>query len=77
QYEAATGEKVDWNAKGAQVLFEHWPFEKLRGGHGCANIGAIRLPEDRDLTLTDLAEIIDIEWEATPSDGVRRTLGRP
>ena len=76
RYEATTGEKVTWNAKGAQVLFENWPFEKLRGGHGCANIGAIRMPEDHDLTADHLAEIIDIEWEVTPSKGVQRVLDR-
>lgn len=76
-YEEATGQKVDWHQKGVQVLFEHWPFEKIRGVGEAFNIGAIRMPEKRILTAEDFRGALDIPWESAPSDDLAAQLGRP
>ena len=32
EHERRTGERVAWGERGAQLLFDCWPFEKIRGG---------------------------------------------
>lgn len=78
--EERTGKKADWHEHGAEWLFERWPFEKIRGGGigeriGASNIGAIRLPEDRDVAAADLRELIGLPWEVEPGEAERRALG--
>jgi hypothetical protein len=74
-YEEATGQKVDWHQKGVQVLFEHWPSEKIRGSGEAFNIGAIRMPDKRTLTAEDFRAALDIPWEVAHSDDLRAQLG--
>ncbi len=65
----AAGAALEYGAPfGAQWLFEAWPFEKISGG----NIGALRLPNLRDLVPFALAMLrIPSELEPIPA---RRTL---
>lgn len=68
--------------RGAAVLFERWPFEKIRGGGptdrgmrvGARNIGAIRLPTDRRVSAEDLRGAIREAWEVEPDAGSRSVL---
>ncbi len=77
-YEQRTGERVEWHHRGAQVLFETWPFRKMRGGGGAKNIGAIRLPTDRPLEAADLGDAIDHPWETeVPPGETARLLESP
>jgi predicted O-methyltransferase YrrM len=71
-YEAETGETVDWRARGAEILFERWPFEKIACRAGHRNIGIVRLPADRPLAAADLRDAIDQTWEAEPPVEFRR-----
>lgn len=75
RYEANHATRVDWHHAGAEVLFEHWPFEKLRGAGDAANIGAVRVPTGRAMTRGDLAGPIGEPWEFDPPAGVRGVLG--
>jgi predicted O-methyltransferase YrrM len=77
EHNRLTGDDADWNEHGAEWLFEHWPFEKLRGepaGNkiGGRNIGAIRIPSDRPVTPDDLRALIALPWETEPNE---RLLG--
>jgi O-antigen biosynthesis protein len=63
-HEERTGTKVDWYQHGARHLFELWPFEKIEGKGGAYNIGALRLPDNRIVTVEDLMPVLDRTWEA-------------
>lgn len=76
RYERAHGTTVDWHQAGAQILFDRWPFERLRGVGEAGNIGAIRLPDDRSLSRDDLREAIGVRWEVEPAAWVREVLSR-
>ncbi len=67
EYEERTGEKVDWADRGAMMLYEFWPWRKIKGTKGGRNIGAIQLPHDRDVTRDDLLPLIDEPWETHPA----------
>lgn len=78
-HEKRTGERVDWNQRGAMELFCGWPFEKVRGGTvggeiGATNIGAIRIPEG-GVRAGDLAGVIGKEWEMEVGEEMKRVLG--
>ena len=76
-YEQRTGEKVHWGEKGAKLLFDGWPFEKVAGCGSVPNIGAIRLPARTPGTEFDpslLAPIIALEWETDCDDTTRQRL---
>ena len=80
-HERRTGEQVSWGERGAQLLFEHWPFEKVRGGGtadriGARNIGAIRIPIDHAVSVDDLQALIDQPWEVVPDDSSLGALQR-
>ncbi|MFN0132461.1 MAG: class I SAM-dependent methyltransferase [Phycisphaerales bacterium] len=75
RYENAHGTRVDWHQAGAEILFERWPFEKLRGVGEAGNIGAIRLPTERALRHEDLRPAIGAAWETEPAGWVREVLG--
>lgn len=71
------GSEVDWGTPGVQMLFDAWPFEKIRGVGVCHNIGAVRLPVDRPLELRDLDAVLDQPWEVEPGPEVREAIDRP
>jgi len=76
-FEQRTGEKVHWGERGAKLLFDHWPFEKLTGCGGVPNIGAIRLPartRGDDFDPAPLAPLIAADWETQPDDASRHRL---
>jgi predicted O-methyltransferase YrrM len=81
-HEARTGQKVDWNDTGPKLLFEHWPFDKLRGDFcadraGSRNIGAIRLP-NRSLPQAEVLELLapalSQPWQVEPAKLSARLL---
>jgi hypothetical protein len=74
-YGRIMGADPQWHQHGSQVLFEHWPYERLieRITPG-TNIAAIRLPEDRTLTVRDLANALLVPWEAQVPDSVLAAL---
>jgi len=76
-YEQQSGEKVHWGERGAKLLFDHWPFEKLTGCGSVPNIGAIRLPARTSGTDFDpslLAPLIAQPWETEPDAATRERL---
>lgn len=76
-YEQRTGEKVHWGERGAKLLFDHWPYEKLSGCGSIPNIGAIRLPARTsgiDFDPSILAPLIAQAWETDPDDATRQRL---
>lgn len=77
EYTARTGEPVHWGERGAKLLFDFWPHEKIAGGGAVPNIGAIRLPEHTAGARFDtsaLAELIAQEWECDPDAATRLRL---
>jgi predicted O-methyltransferase YrrM len=77
EYELRTGGKVHWGERGAKLLFDHWPYEKLTGCGGVPNIGAIRLPPrtpGAQIDPAQFAHIIAQEWETDPDDATRLRL---
>jgi len=76
-YEQQSGEKVHWGERGAKLLFDHWPFEKLTGCGSVPNIGAIRLPPatpGAEFDQSQLAHLISQEWETDPDNATRARL---
>lgn len=69
EFSARTGERVHWGERGAKLLYDFWPHEKIAGGGAVPNIGAIRLPEPvsgAHFDPTVLAPLIGQEWECDP-----------
>ena len=76
-YERRTGEKVHWGEKGAKLLYDFWPFDKIAGCGNVPNIGAIRLPARTPGTELDpslLASLIAQPWETEPDEATRARL---
>mgnify|MGYP000437797181 CR=1 FL=1 len=76
-YESQSGEKVHWGERGAKMLFDLWPLEKLIGGGSLPNIGAIRLPAQKAGTEFDpsvLSSLIAMDWETEPDEATRSRL---
>jgi predicted O-methyltransferase YrrM len=80
RHEARTGERVDWKHKGARVVFEAWPLEKVVAGSELGNIGAVRVGRDReetDAVRRSLVELIGAEvWERGVMTSARHALER-
>lgn len=70
-----TGSKHDPAVHGPMWVLERWPFETLRGEGKASNMGAVRLPVDRDLTTEDLVEILELPWETQPWSQTLKLLG--
>jgi hypothetical protein len=49
---------------GAQIVFEHWPFEKFRGVGGCYNMAAVRIPEDKGLIGEAMRPLLNYPYES-------------
>jgi cephalosporin hydroxylase len=49
---------------GAQIVFEHWPFEKFRGVGGCYNMAAVRIPEDKALIGEAMRPLLSYPYES-------------
>ena len=65
EYEARTGEKVEWHHHGAKNLFDHWPYQKLKGLGGASNIGAVRIPQEGRVSVDLVRSILRLPWEST------------
>lgn len=78
EYTARTGEPVHWGERGAKLLYDFWPHEKIAGGGKVPNIGAIRLPELTAGAAFDAsglaAELMGQEWECDPDAATRLRL---
>lgn len=64
----------DFKVFGAQCLFNEWPGEKRRSVFGQGNIGAIRLPGEREVAEKWLRDILRIPWQADVEIGVLESL---
>ena len=49
---------------GAQIVYEHWPFEKFRGVGGCYNMAAVKLPENKNLLGMALRPLLTYPYES-------------
>ncbi|HUI64055.1 MAG TPA: glycosyltransferase, partial [Bacteroidota bacterium] len=65
EYEARTGEKVEWHHHGAKNLFEQWPYRKLAGLGGASNIGAIQVPHKDRVGVDLVRSILSLPWESS------------
>jgi glycosyltransferase involved in cell wall biosynthesis/predicted O-methyltransferase YrrM len=52
---------------GPQWLFRAWPFNKIHGIDGSANIGAVQLPADLRQLLPMAHALLDRPWEHVPT----------
>ncbi len=69
------GEDVSsWFARGPQLLFEHWPWPKIRGLGLCSNMGAVQVPDPAALTPAAFPDLLRYPWESNPSEAVKAIL---
>ena len=54
-------------ASGVKLLFDEWPFEKLSGGGDGNNIGAVKLPVDRNRLIPFAGALLERPWEFAPT----------
>jgi predicted O-methyltransferase YrrM len=63
-YREITGTAVEWDQRGAQHLYDHWPFERLiERISPSTNIAAIRLPGDRVVGIADIHDALAQPWQ--------------
>jgi hypothetical protein len=62
--QSLNGEAANYRVRGAQYLFEFWPYEKVRGVGDCWNVGAVRLPPEGRWNPRALADLAAIPWES-------------
>lgn len=77
RHEARTGEAVNWHEHGARLLFNAWPFEKIRSCDDPSNIGALRVDDPATVVRrwgAALHDLLNIPWETDPGKRVRDML---
>jgi len=77
RHEARTGEAVNWHEHGARLLFNAWPFEKIRSSDDPSNIGALRVDDPTTVVRrwgAGLRDLLNAPWETEPGERARAML---
>ena len=68
---------TSWQYRGPQLLFDYWPWPKVRGVGLGANVGAVQVPDPAALTRASFADLLRYPWEVKPTPALTAIVGEP
>lgn len=61
-------DRVNYGSRGAQLVYEYWPGEKIKGIDDSFNMAAVQIPSDRYSLIKKLFQLKGYELEAKVND---------